>query len=101
MDPAVLLLPGNQEWILIILAIILLFGAAAIPKLARSLGRAQGEFQKARQEFNKEVQAGQRDAGPSPQEEERRIRAAAEQLGIETEGKSLDEVKQALNQKVG
>jgi len=39
-------IPGPWEWILIILAILILFGASAIPKFARSIGKAKSEFEK-------------------------------------------------------
>ena len=34
---------------------LLLFGAKKIPELARGLGKSAGEFQKARNEFEKEL----------------------------------------------
>jgi sec-independent protein translocase protein TatA len=37
---------GTTEWILIICAIALLFGARKIPELARSLGSSVNEFKK-------------------------------------------------------
>lgn len=37
-------MPGHTEIILIVGVIVLLFGASAIPKFARSLGRAKKEF---------------------------------------------------------
>ena len=37
---------GATELILIVVAILLLFGARKIPELARSLGKARGEFQR-------------------------------------------------------
>jgi len=40
-------LPGGSEWILIILVIVLLFGARKIPELMRSLGSGIKEFKKA------------------------------------------------------
>ncbi len=46
---------GNQELILIFLAILLLFGAKKLPELARGLGKSMGEFKKARQEFEHEI----------------------------------------------
>jgi len=92
---------GQQEILLLVLIIVLLFGAAAIPKLARSLGRAQGEFQKARKDFEHELKAGRAESTPpTREEEERRIRAAARDLGIEEDGKPLDEVKRLLNERL-
>ena len=48
-------MPGGQEWFLIFLAILLLFGAKKLPEFARGLGRSMGEFKKARQEFEHEI----------------------------------------------
>ncbi len=90
---------GTNEIIIIVVVVVLLFGAAAIPKLARSLGKAQGEFKKARSEFESEMKAGELSAKDGPSEEQ--IRRTASELGIDHEGKSLDEVKKALNEKLG
>lgn len=37
---------GGQEMLLLVLIVLLLFGAARLPKLARSLREAKDEFQK-------------------------------------------------------
>ena len=37
-------MPGGMEWIIIIVAVLLLFGAKKIPELARGLGRGIREF---------------------------------------------------------
>lgn len=89
---------GPTEIWLIVLVVVVLFGAAAIPKLARSIGRAQGEFQKARSEFQTELDAGRKEGTP-PEEQEHRIRAAARDMGIDEAGKPIDEVKRLLNEK--
>ena len=47
--------PG--ELILLVLIILLLFGAKRIPDLARSLGRSIGEFKKGRAEGEQEARA--------------------------------------------
>ena len=44
---------GQTEVILIVLAILILFGGKKIPELARSLGRSLGEFKKGQHEGNK------------------------------------------------
>lgn len=49
------LLPAGQEWIWILLVIVLLFGAKKLPELARGLGRSLGEFRKAKSEFDREI----------------------------------------------
>jgi sec-independent protein translocase protein TatA len=49
-------LPGGPELIVILLIIVLLFGAQKLPKLARSTGEAMGEFQKGREEVEQELQ---------------------------------------------
>lgn len=46
---------GGQEITLIVIAIIILFGAKKIPELARGLGKSVGEFKKAKQEFDQEL----------------------------------------------
>ena len=49
-------LPGGSEWFWIFLAVVLLFGPKKIPDLMRGLGRGVGEFKKAKEEFEKEIQ---------------------------------------------
>lgn len=39
-------MPQGPELLIILLVVILLFGGAKLPKLARSLGEAQSEFKK-------------------------------------------------------
>jgi sec-independent protein translocase protein TatA len=48
--------PGGPELLIILLIAILLFGASKVPKLARSSGKAIGEFKKGRQEVEEELE---------------------------------------------
>ncbi|MBD3392123.1 MAG: twin-arginine translocase TatA/TatE family subunit [Chitinivibrionales bacterium] len=41
------MLPGHWEWIIIVLVVLLLFGAKKIPELAKGLGSGIKEFKKA------------------------------------------------------
>jgi len=41
---------GHGELVVIVLVVLVLFGSAAIPKFARSLGQAKKEFSKAMKE---------------------------------------------------
>ncbi|TLU81667.1 MAG: twin-arginine translocase TatA/TatE family subunit [Chlorobium sp.] len=45
---------GGQELILILLIILLLFGAKKLPELARGLGKGMKEFKKAQTEIEEE-----------------------------------------------
>ncbi|KAB2948471.1 MAG: Sec-independent protein translocase TatA [Candidatus Methanoperedens nitroreducens] len=46
---------GTQEMVILFFVILLLFGASKLPELARSMGKATGEFKKARIESEKEI----------------------------------------------
>lgn len=48
-------LGAPPEILIILLVLVLLFGANKIPKLARSTGEAMGEFKKGRQEIEEEL----------------------------------------------
>ncbi len=48
-------LPGGPEWILIIVVLLLLFGAKKIPELARGLGKGIREFKDASREIKREI----------------------------------------------
>jgi sec-independent protein translocase protein TatA len=39
-------MPGGTELIIVLIIVALLFGGSKLPKLARSLGSAKGEFEK-------------------------------------------------------
>ncbi len=54
-----LLMPSGYEWILVILAIVLLFGGRKIPELMKGLGQGMKEFKKARNENAAEKDAGE------------------------------------------
>lgn len=47
---------GTTEIIVIALVVMILFGGAAIPKFARSLGKAKGEFEKGAKEGQAEAE---------------------------------------------
>jgi len=44
-----------QDWIVILVIVLLLFGAKKLPELARGVGKSMGEFKKAREDFEREI----------------------------------------------
>ena len=47
---------GGWEWVIVVLAVLLLFGSKRIPDLARSLGQSIREFKKGAREVSDEIQ---------------------------------------------
>jgi sec-independent protein translocase protein TatA len=56
-------LPSGMEWIWLLLIVLLFFGAAKLPELARGLAQAIKEFKKASKEVSDEL--GKDDDKPS------------------------------------
>ena len=56
-----LFLPGGNEWIIIGLAILLLFGGRKIPELMRGLGKGIREFNSARASIETEIKEGMKE----------------------------------------
>lgn len=51
-------MPGGSEWILIILAVLILFGGRKIPEFMRGLGRGIREFNDAKDSAKRELHEG-------------------------------------------
>lgn len=85
---------GGAEWVILAVIIIaLIFGVKKIPELARSFGRASGEFQKAKIEMRKEVEKVKN----TDTAERDKLESVAEKLGIVHTNKSDEELRQAID----
>lgn len=83
----------TPELLVIMFIILLLFGGRKLPELARSMGSAVREYTEAAKEPAKYVESKTK----TKEEEEREaILEAAKKLGIETEGRSINEIAQDL-----
>jgi len=57
---------GGWEWVIVIMAVLLLFGAKKIPELAKGLGTGIKEFKKATREVTDEIQNAQTETPAKP-----------------------------------
>ena len=57
---------GGWEWVIVIMAVLLLFGARKIPELARGLGQGIREFKKATKEVTDEIQNAPEEKSTAP-----------------------------------
>lgn len=64
-------MPGGFEWIIIVLVILLFFGAKRIPELARGLGKGIQEFRRASDDIKKEIDKGKDDIEESTRYKEK------------------------------
>ncbi len=54
-------MPGGTEWILIVLAVLILFGGRKIPEFMRGLGKGISEFNDAKTNVKNEIEEGMRE----------------------------------------
>ena len=53
-----LAMPGGSEWIIIVIAVLILFGGRKIPEFMRGIGRGIREFNDAKSNVKKEIEDG-------------------------------------------
>ena len=94
-------LPGGSEWIiLIVVVVVLIFGAGKIPQLAKSMGRARGEFEKGKFEGEEEVRKARESSKKTEVTEREKLENAAKALGLNVEGKSDEELREELKKAI-
>lgn len=62
--------PG-PEWIVVLVVLVLLFGAKKLPELARSVGRSTSEFKKGMSEGSSEASEAEEAGGSEPTSEKK------------------------------
>lgn len=58
MSNLLLAMPGGSEWIIIVIAVLILFGGRKIPEFMRGIGRGIREFNDAKTNVKKEIEDG-------------------------------------------
>lgn len=109
---------GPTEVVLIVLVFLMFFGVDRIPDIARRIGKMRAQFDNARREVARELKTEEQRADeeavafermrerqirstlPEVQEHER-LRGAAEALGLETAGKTAEDLRAAIRDATG
>ena len=86
---------GGWEWVVIALAVvaILVWGPAKIPELARGIGRARGEFERASREYSVGTPKSEKENETSGDD---MMILIATGLGVDTKGKTKDKIFQEI-----
>lgn len=80
---------GGQELFLILLLALIILGPKKLPDIAKSLGRALGEFQRATDGLKKEIDQAA-DLSSPPQEQEQEDKPETEENEHEPQKEKLD-----------
>ncbi len=86
-----------EDVLLILIVAFLLFGANKLPEMARSLGKATGEFKKAQMESESEIKQLNK---PIMDDKDSKIRNLAIEMGINIENKTSEQLIEEIHSKV-
>ena len=93
---------NGLEWVIIILVIVVIFfGAKKIPELARSMEKATSEFQKARMKAKKTIGNESIDKEKKQNSDDReKLESIAETLGVDYSNKDDKDLKNAIDEEL-
>lgn len=102
------MIPSGFEWIfIVVIVVVLIFGAKKIPDLARGFGKATSEFEKARIEAKRELRE-LKNAGTSSSSttttnaaaNREKLESIADTLGIDYTDKDDDQLRLAIETEI-
>ncbi len=100
------MIPSGFEWIfIVVIVVVLIFGAKKIPDLARGFGKATTEFEKARIEAKRELREI-KNAGTSSSTttntaaSREKLESIADTLGIDYTNKDDDQLRLAIETEI-
>ena len=95
----------GSEWIIIIfVALIVLLGTNRLPEVTRKLGKAVGEYKKAKNDMQKQFKDfsnSNLDVMGPVENEKQKLESIAKTLGVDTRNKSEDELRKMISSKIG
>jgi sec-independent protein translocase protein TatA len=95
---------AGSEWMIIVfVAIVLILGTGKLPSVAKKLGKAVNEYNKAKNEIQEQMKIGEEQppkiTGPVGTEREK-LETMAKSMGVNVK-KSDDELKKMISEKMG
>ena len=95
---------AGSEWMIIVfVAIVLVLGTGKLPSVAKKLGKAVNEYNKAKNEIQEQMKIGEEQSpkitGPVGTEREK-LETMAKSMGVDVK-KSDDELKKMISEKMG
>jgi sec-independent protein translocase protein TatA len=87
---------GTQELILILIVVLFIFGPSKLPELARSLGKAAGEFKRAQVETELDIKRFNK---PSD-DKDIKIHNLAIEMGIDVKDKTSEQLVEEIRFKI-
>ncbi len=95
----------GSEWIIIIfVALIVLLGTNRLPEVTKKLGKAVGEYKKAKNDMQnqfKDFSNSNLDILGPVENERQKLDTIAKSLGIDSSNKSDDEIRSLISSKMG
>jgi sec-independent protein translocase protein TatA len=90
---------GGLEWVfIIIIVVVLFFGVKKIPEIARSVGRASSEYEKAKIQAKQELnQINTKDVTAESSIDREKLESIADTLGIDSTNKNDAELRKAID----
>ncbi len=89
---------GTQELVIVLVAFFILFGAKEIPKLARAMGQAKGEFNQGLADVKSTVDSTEDDLERGGRTETAELAEKAKDSGVEIEGKTPEDVDKEISE---
>ena len=91
---------GGLEWVfIIVIVVVLFFGVKKIPEIARSVGRASSEYEKAKIQAKQELNQMNAKGGSAnePSIDREKLESIADTLGIDSTNKNDVELRKAID----
>jgi len=95
----------GSEWIIIIfVALIVLLGTNRLPEVAKKIGNVVGEYNKAKNDMQnqfKDLTNTNLDVSGPVQNERQKLEAIVKSLGVDSSGKSDEQLRELISSKFG